>query len=179
MGRVPYLGNPDALSMCVVPDDPVPIVPILSRIPPVFRPHPAIVARMGFGVERGTHMESRPLLEGGDKYHATDAVDIIALSTGRPIWSGPDRPAMLSNPTPRPLSEPPRRSDVEILHAIRANLEMARDLTALKLATLKSGSSSYKTTAGMLRGFNECLGVIESEWGHEQTDLGRGGIDPR
>ncbi len=59
----------------------------------------------------------------------------------------------------------PARTDAQVLDSVRRNIEMARDLTALKLATLKSGSSSAKTTAGMLRAFNECLGVIESEGG--------------
>lgn len=64
-----------------------------------------------------------------------------------------------------PNANPPRRTASDILHAIRANLTMVRDCTALKLAACKPGPSSFKSTAGLLRGFQEALGVIDSEWG--------------
>lgn len=63
------------------------------------------------------------------------------------------------------LPEAHKRDPAQVLATYRANLLMARDVTALKLASLRSGSSAYKTTAGMLRAFNEALDLLASEMG--------------
>lgn len=59
----------------------------------------------------------------------------------------------------------PARDPAQVLATYRANLLMARDCTALKLASLRSGTSAFKTTGGMLRGFQEALDLLDSEGG--------------
>lgn len=61
--------------------------------------------------------------------------------------------------------EPPARDPAAILASYRANLLMARDCTALKVVTLKVGSSHWKTTSGLLRGLQEALELLDTEMG--------------
>lgn len=63
-----------------------------------------------------------------------------------------------------PRTNPPR-SLPDVIDSILRNLEMARDCTALKLASLKPGSSAEKSTKGYLRGLQESITVIRTEWG--------------
>lgn len=57
------------------------------------------------------------------------------------------------------------RTPDAILDAALRNLEMARDVTAIKLATLRPGSSAHKTTGGYLRGLVDSIQAIKAEMG--------------
>lgn len=57
------------------------------------------------------------------------------------------------------------RTPDAILDAALRNLEMARDVTAIKLATLRPGSSAHKTTGGYLRGLVDSIQAIKTEMG--------------
>lgn len=61
------------------------------------------------------------------------------------------------------------RSPDAILDAALRNLEMARDVTAVKLATLRPGSSAHKTTGGYLRGLADSIQAIKTEMGADKT----------
>lgn len=61
----------------------------------------------------------------------------------------------------------PARPLPEVIDSILRNLEMARDCTALKLASLKPGSSAQKSTAGYLRGIQEAIACVKSEGGRQ------------
>lgn len=63
----------------------------------------------------------------------------------------------------------PGRSSALILDAALRNLEMARDVTAIKLATLRPGSSAHKTTGGYLRGLVDSIQAIKAEMGADET----------
>lgn len=70
--------------------------------------------------------------------------------------------------------EPPRRTDAEILHAIRTNLDWAIDAAALRLNRLKPGSSAWKTQAGLLRGLHEAGNLFKSETGSNEVPMANG-----
>lgn len=91
------------------------------------------------------------------KYHAINhaVTPLQIVSYGQPA-----RPS--SAPT-----EPPARPLPEVIDSILRNLEMARDCTALKLASLKPGSSAQKSTAGYLRGIQEAIACVKSEGGRQ------------
>jgi hypothetical protein len=59
----------------------------------------------------------------------------------------------------------PARDPAAILASYRANLVMARDCTALKVVSLRVGTSHWKTTSGLLRGLQEALELLETEMG--------------
>lgn len=62
-------------------------------------------------------------------------------------------------------AKPSHRPPAQILDAALRNLEMARDVTAIKLATLRPGSSAHKTTGGYLRGLVDSIQAIKTEMG--------------
>lgn len=73
-------------------------------------------------------------------------------------------PSSRGKMTPVQQRESQRHPALALDAALR-NLEMARDVTAIKLATLRPGSSAHKTTGGYLRGVVDSIQAIKTEMG--------------